>query len=590
MRRVLALSAVIAPCTLFLLHCIGEAPPIAARDPADAGVGVDGRSGDAAEVNDARLDAPDTSDAALPVACSNGVKDGAETDLDCGGSACAPCANTKACRGDLDCVSGRCWTNGTCGPWAKRIGGSQWEFLNAMAGDAAGNLYVAGRFSYDSSGNATAAIADFGLADGGVSANGSGFLAKISRTGQTEWVKVLRGSTGFEQVMTLALAPDGDIVVTGGVNSLGLGFSGVVPTGSTNLARFAPDGTLRWERFYALKGGSALAVDAVGDIFEVGIKDDSNAFTFPLADGGAFTFVNHPGSGRPDGFVMKFRGIDGQLLWGKDLGASFGDGVGYSPRQDWHCSIQTDVSGDLWVSGFLEDGWVPAALGLDAGVHSGTAHYDGYVARLAGQTGQTISARVFLSSAPEAVVTGGVAAASPGEVILTGAAGGAVNLGGADGGSGNDAFIGRYRSDAPAGAGFTHLWSVRGTGANSTGDLAGPPSVAASGSVTVAGYFAGTALTFGAETIQRPDAGNLSNGFVTKLSPAGTVSSLRLLSSTGPLWAWFNHANSTSANVVVAGTFSGTASLGAETPLVGDTAIFFGVPGDIFIVSLGNLP
>jgi hypothetical protein len=39
--------------------------------------------------------------------CENGVQDGAESDVDCGGD-CGPCAHGRACRGSRDCQSGRC--------------------------------------------------------------------------------------------------------------------------------------------------------------------------------------------------------------------------------------------------------------------------------------------------------------------------------------------------------------------------------------------------------------------------------------------------------------------------------------------------
>ena len=39
--------------------------------------------------------------------CTNGSKDGTETDVDCGG-ACAPCANKKACLVDEDCTNNSC--------------------------------------------------------------------------------------------------------------------------------------------------------------------------------------------------------------------------------------------------------------------------------------------------------------------------------------------------------------------------------------------------------------------------------------------------------------------------------------------------
>jgi hypothetical protein len=46
--------------------------------------------------------------------CTDSVKNGTETDVDCGGS-CDPCANGSACLADSDCVSGFC-NAGTCAP------------------------------------------------------------------------------------------------------------------------------------------------------------------------------------------------------------------------------------------------------------------------------------------------------------------------------------------------------------------------------------------------------------------------------------------------------------------------------------------
>ena len=45
--------------------------------------------------------------------CADGVLDGNETDVDCGGPDCAPCASGKMCLFGSDCTSGTC-TNGRC--------------------------------------------------------------------------------------------------------------------------------------------------------------------------------------------------------------------------------------------------------------------------------------------------------------------------------------------------------------------------------------------------------------------------------------------------------------------------------------------
>jgi hypothetical protein len=46
--------------------------------------------------------------------CDDGVKDGDETDVDCGGSRCAPCPHGRACVSPSDCAVGSC-SGGHCG-------------------------------------------------------------------------------------------------------------------------------------------------------------------------------------------------------------------------------------------------------------------------------------------------------------------------------------------------------------------------------------------------------------------------------------------------------------------------------------------
>jgi hypothetical protein len=42
------------------------------------------------------------------VGCLDRKRDGTETDKDCGGGTCAPCADGKHCLADTDCRSGNC--------------------------------------------------------------------------------------------------------------------------------------------------------------------------------------------------------------------------------------------------------------------------------------------------------------------------------------------------------------------------------------------------------------------------------------------------------------------------------------------------
>ena len=48
----------------------------------------------------------------LPPACGDGVANGNETDIDCGGGFCDPCLDGRSCVKNVDCVSNYC--NSTC--------------------------------------------------------------------------------------------------------------------------------------------------------------------------------------------------------------------------------------------------------------------------------------------------------------------------------------------------------------------------------------------------------------------------------------------------------------------------------------------
>lgn len=56
----------------------------------------------------------DTNEDPSQATCANGEKDGIETDVDCGGDACGPCALGKVCATDADCASHYCIQEGVC--------------------------------------------------------------------------------------------------------------------------------------------------------------------------------------------------------------------------------------------------------------------------------------------------------------------------------------------------------------------------------------------------------------------------------------------------------------------------------------------
>ena len=131
-REVVLLLAMLAPV---LATCAGGEGTPGTADGAGSGEmrfpdGVAGQDLDSGGGPDAvtNLDTgtvPDVSpDAPLPQSCTDGKKNGAETDVDCGGGTCGPCAAGKACAQHTDCKVAIC-ASGTCAsdPLARAFSG-----------------------------------------------------------------------------------------------------------------------------------------------------------------------------------------------------------------------------------------------------------------------------------------------------------------------------------------------------------------------------------------------------------------------------------------------------------------------------------
>jgi hypothetical protein len=87
-----------------------DAPPF---DAADASTSFDAAEastpGDASEEITPTAVAFCSADAGMSGdTCSDGTKDGAETDTDCGGGVCAPCSTSQGCLVDSDCATNKC--------------------------------------------------------------------------------------------------------------------------------------------------------------------------------------------------------------------------------------------------------------------------------------------------------------------------------------------------------------------------------------------------------------------------------------------------------------------------------------------------
>lgn len=77
--------------------------------------------------------------------CSNGIQDGSETDVDCGGGTCSDCANGNSCliNGDCqssNCVAGTCQAAPACDQGGLFFNGNCW--YNATAGTTCNNYCI----------------------------------------------------------------------------------------------------------------------------------------------------------------------------------------------------------------------------------------------------------------------------------------------------------------------------------------------------------------------------------------------------------------------------------------------------------------
>jgi hypothetical protein len=184
------------------------------------------------------------------------------------------------------------------------LGGSGGDEANAVAMDAAGNVYVAG---YTNS-------YDFPLANplqDTLQGTYDAFVGKLSATGSTLAYATYLGGTGDEQANGILVDDVGNVAVTGNTNSddfplLGalqdqFGGSGVTFYGDAFVT--ALDSTGSSLLFSTYLGGSdddvgaALALDIVGNLYVAGW---SQSVDFPL--GGAFQNAN--GGGR-DAWIVK---------------------------------------------------------------------------------------------------------------------------------------------------------------------------------------------------------------------------------------------------------------------------------------------
>lgn len=161
--------------------------------------------------------------------CSDGIQNGSETGVDCGGP-CAPCG---------------------CAPWSIQAPAAVVD----IAVDAAGDTFAVGSFS---------GTVDFGSGPITAVSGSDGYVAKYDGTGQLLWVTTANVNSQDSNV-SVAVDAAGNAHVAG-IDSVGLG--------QILLTSYAPNGALLSSNLYTFGSQyhtlSALALDASGNRFVLG--------------------------------------------------------------------------------------------------------------------------------------------------------------------------------------------------------------------------------------------------------------------------------------------------------------------------------
>lgn len=410
----------------------------------------------------------------LAVACSDQVKNGGETDVDCGGT-CGKCDAGKQCLNPDDCKSGLC-SSMVC---------------ESICTDGAQGGYET---DIDCGGFVCPACAD-GLACQGNDDCDSGICKATACLSSYIWSQHYGGSASLSAA-AVAVDSTGNISVAGTLSgSADLGGGQLTSLGGADLlvARFDSSGAHLWSHAYggpSTQSPAALAVDGKGNTIVAGAFYDTIDFGM-----GPMTSV-----GARDILVASFS-PSGKVQWSDQ----YGDSSDQSAR-----GVATDQTGNSYVVGMFSGTTYFGANKLTAPTGSRA-----FVTKLS-TTGNPVWSKQFGDedgALAEAVATDG-----SGNIIVAGGFQGSIGFGGptftTTGSSigSSDVFVAKLNASSG-----NHVWSAA-FGA-SDADRATSVAVDSSGNVFVAGTFQDT-VDFGGGPLTSIGAEDV---FLIKLDSAGTL-------------------------------------------------------------------
>jgi hypothetical protein len=386
---------------------------------------------------------------------------------------------------------------GAANTWAKRLGGTGSDLVNAVATDAAGNVYAVGSFQNAGNFNGTT-LNSAGETDG--------FVVKISPSGTQQWVRRLGGASG-DTAMGLAVDPAGNVDVVGRfVGPADLGGSTVDSVHGANGApsldmfviQYNATGTRNWVKTFGTVNDDAayaVATDAQSNVVFTGYFRGSINF------GGNTLKV--PFDSDLDVFVTKLSSA-GAHVWSKNF---------TNNGNDQGKAIAIDGQNNIAVSGLFSNTINFGGSDLTAK----SAMTDAFVAKFNAAGTHVWSRRVGSDSGNDDAR--GVAFDPSGNVLVAGVSVQPVDFGNgtvpANGSA--DGWVAKY-----AAANGAYTWAARFGGTSN--DYANAVASDGSGNIYVAGSFDSTSVGFGAGVaVTQRGSGD---AYVAKWSGSGT-----------PVWA-----------------------------------------------------
>jgi hypothetical protein len=514
--------------------------------------------------------------------CGDRVKDGLETDVDCGGPTCSGCDIGEVCVGEGDCVSGACSDVGVCERWGLGFGSQYADEGLAVAMADAGHIHFGGYFQGN---QVDGSILDFG---GGPPKNlskgtGEGFLVRYHPTQQHVWSHstgtLIAGSnppaSNDDSIYAIATGNCGGIVAVGYRSATSLLVDGadpgvpaaILPAQTSGrdilVQKWDQAGSLIWARSYYGAGtdqARAVACDAAGNIYVTGDLGGGTAAGSGSIDFGTGSVL---AVGSDDVFVLKLD-TNGTTLWAKVHGTDQGEaGLGVAP-----------VTGGVAVGGYSR-----GALSFGGCTMNANAPVkDGFLVKLDEADGTVVWSRCFGTS-PGWDAIEGLASDGANTLVATGAISGSWDLPGCGlfdsfDALGQDILVASFDAN-----GVCH-WVAKAYSTTQADDFGKSISLASDGSVMVGGTYTDKSAKFDSITIGDPVNGTVdNNGFVARHNGVQWTSAFAIASA-GDEVVESVAVDLLTGNVAVVGTYSGT--IGGLLPPSGGK--------DIFLLSYGALP